>query len=123
MADALKGPAERGLRHIALKARDLAATKRFYIDVLGLEVAFRHRGMLFLSTPGSGDLLNFVATRQRFEPAAGGLDHFGLHVPPREWRGLLARLRKAGIAICGRRGRAAVYVADPDGYVVELYRD
>ena len=123
MADAPKGPAERGLRHIALKARDLSATKRFYMDVLGLEVAYRHHGMLFLSTPGGGDLFNFVATRQRFEVAAGGLDHFGLHVPPREWRGLLARLRKAGIAIRGRRGRAAIYVKDPNGYVVELYRD
>lgn len=123
MADATKSPAARGLRHIALKARDLAATKRFYMDVLGLEVAFRQHGMLFLSTPGSGDLLNFIASRQRFEVAKGGFDHFGIHVPPREWRGLLARLRKGGVSIRGRRGRAAVYVKDPDGYVLELYRD
>ena len=30
-----------GLRHISLKTRDLEKTERFYIDVLGLEVAFR----------------------------------------------------------------------------------
>src|SRR5438876_1188019 len=72
---------DRGLRHIALKTRDLGRTARFYLDVLGLRTAFPHEGMLFLETPGGRDLLNFVATRRTFDPAAGGLDHFGLHFP------------------------------------------
>ena len=67
------------LRHLALKTRDLAGTARFYIDVLGLKPAFPHTGMLFLETPGGEDLLNFVGTRARFDPSAGGFDHFGLH--------------------------------------------
>ncbi len=114
----------RGLRHLALKTRDLAATERFYVEVLGLRVAFPHRGMLFLETPGSGgDLLNFVETRRAFDPEAGGLDHFGLRVRAAEWRGLLARLEAAGVRIRGRRGRSAVYIRDPNGYTVELYRD
>jgi catechol 2,3-dioxygenase-like lactoylglutathione lyase family enzyme len=114
----------RGLRHLALKTRDLAATERFYVEVLGRRVAFPHRGMLFLETPGgAGDLLNFVQTRRRFDPEAGGLDHFGLQVPRGEWSGLLARLRAAGVRIRGRRGRSAVYIRDPNGYTIELYRD
>ena len=111
------------LRHIALKSRDLAATERFYVDVLGLEVAFPHPGMLFLQTPGSDDLLNFVATRGKVDPDAGGFDHFGIHVAPTRWRAVQERLRKARVRIRGRRGRSAVYVEDPNGYTVELYRD
>ncbi|MBI1777449.1 MAG: VOC family protein [Proteobacteria bacterium] len=114
---------ERGLRHLALKTRSLALSKRFYVDGLGLEVAFTHRGMLFLKTPGGEDLLNFMATREPFDPEAGGFDHFGLRVPAPEWISLMARLKRKGIAIAGRRGLCAVYLTDPNGYTVELYRD
>ena len=113
----------RGLRHIALRTRDLRATERFWLDVLGLRVAFPHEGMLFLESPGGGDLLNFVGTRRAFDPRAGGLDHLGLRVPPADWRGAMARLRRARVRVDGRRGRDAVYFRDPNGYTVELYRD
>jgi catechol 2,3-dioxygenase-like lactoylglutathione lyase family enzyme len=113
----------RGLRHLALKSRDLAETERFYTGVLGFEVAFTHRGMTFLRSPGGDDLLNFVRVRGRFDPEAGGLEHFGIRVPRPQWRTLLASLDRAGVAIRGRRGRSAVYVRDPNGYTVELYCD
>lgn len=112
-----------GLRHLALRTRDLAATERFYREVLGLEIAFPHRGMLFLRTPGGDDLLNFVETRRPFDPAAGGLDHFGLRVPRARWAAVRARLRRASVRIRGRRGRVAVYIEDPNGYTIELYAD
>jgi catechol 2,3-dioxygenase-like lactoylglutathione lyase family enzyme len=35
----------------------------------------------------------------------------------------MSRLEQAGVRIAGRRGRDAVYVRDPNGYTVELYRD
>jgi catechol 2,3-dioxygenase-like lactoylglutathione lyase family enzyme len=110
-----------GLRHLALRTRNIEKTRRFYVETLGLEEAFEHPGMIFLATPGGDDLMNFIATRARILP--GGLDHFGFQVPVRRWRALLARLRRAGVAIRGRRGRSAVYIRDPNGYTVELYRD
>ena len=116
------GPVK-GLRHLALKTRDLGITERFYVDVLGLRVAFPHRGMLFLETPGGDDLINFVHTRKAFDAASGGFDHFGLHVPRADWKSLTDRLREAKVPITGRRGRSAVYVEDPNGYTVELYCD
>lgn len=111
------------LRHVALRTRDLRATERFYVDVLGLKIAFPHEGMLFLRTPADDGLLNFVETRQAFDPAAGGFDHFGLHVPRRRWLRVKGALKRAGVRIQGRRGRDAVYVEDPNGYTVELYCD
>jgi len=113
----------RGLRHLALKTRDLERTERFYIDILGLKPAFPHDGMLFLETPGGRDLLNFVGTRARFDPAGGGFDHFGLHCPRAEWRKVCARVKRAGVRVRGRRTGAAIYIEDPNGYTVELYGD
>ena len=113
----------RGLRHLALRTRDLRGTERLYTEVLGLRQAFTHRGMLFLETPGGRDLLNFKATRRKLNPAAGGLDHFGLHIPRPEWKRVCARIERAGVTIRGRRGRTAIYIEDPNGYTVELYCD
>jgi catechol 2,3-dioxygenase-like lactoylglutathione lyase family enzyme len=113
----------RGLRHIALRARDLVRTERFYIDVLGLRRAFEHDGMIFLETPGGEDLINFVGTRAAVDPRRGGLDHFGLHFPRAEWKKLCSRVRQARVEITGRRDGTAIYVEDPNGYTVELYCD
>lgn len=112
-----------GLRHVALKTRDLPRTERFYVDVLGLRIAFPHRGMIFLETPGGRDLLNFVETRRKFDPAAGGLDHFGLHFSRARWKKVCARVKRAGVKARGRRGSTAIYIEDPNGYTVELYCD
>ena len=111
------------LRHLALKTRDLAATRRFYIDVLGLREAYPYPGMLFLETPGGGDLLNFVRVRRRINPRAGGLDHFGLYVAPKRLPMLARRVKASGAKVVGRRGRRSIYVKDPNGYTVELYAD
>jgi len=111
------------LRHLALKSRDLGATERFYVDLLGLEIAFPHKGMLFLQTPGGDDLLNFVAVRGTVDPAGGGFDHFGIHLSRPRWRKVCARLKAEGVRLRGRRGRSAIYIEDPNGYTVELYCD
>ena len=71
---------KRGLSHIALKTRDLKKTEEFYLKVLDLKVAFRHPpSMIFLTTPGSGDLLNFVKTSKR-SSGNQGLEHIGFKV-------------------------------------------
>ena len=117
------GRMDRGLRHIALKTRDVRQTERFYLDVLGCRIAFRVRGMTFLETPGGHDLLNFVKTQRRFAPSAGGLEHFGLYFPRPDWKRVCQRIKQAGVNIRGRRGSSAIYVEDPNGYTVELYCD
>ncbi len=111
------------LRHVALKTRDLEGTRRFYLEILGFREAFAHPGMLFLETAGGRDLLNFIGVSTRVDPRAGGLDHFGLHVTPGRFAALRRRLKAAGVKVVGRRGRASIYIKDPNGYTVELYVD
>jgi len=112
-----------GLRHLSLKTRDLKGTEEFYTSLLGLEVAFRHRGMIFLKTPGGEDLLDFCQVPERFDPAAGGLDHFGIHVDRKRFRALKEQLKAEGVELTGRRGQWGVYFRDPNGYTVEVYAD
>ena len=115
--------AKKGLSHIALKVRDLKKTEDFYVDVLGLKVAFRHPpSMIFLTTPGSGDLLNFVTTAQRSR-ANQGLEHLGFKVSQAELKKLEAKFEKLAIKIDGRRGKTAFYITDPNGYQLEYYCD
>ena len=115
--------AKKGLSHIALKAQDLKETEDFYVGVLGLKVAFRHPPkMLFLTTPGSGDLLNFVQDSRR---ASGrqGLEHLGFRVTAATLKSMESTLKKNRIAIEGRRGKSAFYISDPNGYQLEFYCD
>lgn len=115
--------AKRGLSHIALKTRDLKKTEDFYLKLLGLKVAFRHPpSMIFLTTPGSGDLLNFVKTSKR-SSGNQGLEHIGFKVSAAALRRMERKLDEQGIAIEGRRGDSAFYITDPNGYQIEYYCD
>lgn len=115
--------AVRGLNHVALKCRDLEQTERFYTQVLGLKVASRHPPkMLFLNTPGSTDLINFVKSAKR-PSGTQALDHIGFKVTPAALRKTERTLKAHGIKIAGRRGKTAIYFADPNGYQIEYYCD
>ncbi len=112
-----------GLLHIALKTRNLKLTEKFYTEVLGLKVAFRvSPNMVFLRTPGSRDLVNFVKTTARLA-RNGGLDHFGFKTTTLRLNRLEKKLKENGVAIAGRRGKHAIYFRDPNGYSIECYCD
>jgi catechol 2,3-dioxygenase-like lactoylglutathione lyase family enzyme len=115
--------AQKGLSHIALKTSDLKKTEAFYINLLGFKVAFRHPpNMLFLTTPGSTDLVNFVKSARR---ASGnqGLEHIGFKVTAAGLRRLEKTLKANNVGIDGRRGKEAIYFSDPNGYQIEYYCD
>jgi catechol 2,3-dioxygenase-like lactoylglutathione lyase family enzyme len=115
--------AAKGLSHIALKARDLKKTEEFYTEVLGLKIAFRHPpNMLFLTTPGTGDLINFVKSSAR-RSGTQSLEHIGFKVTAAGLRKTEKTLKMHGIEIDGRRGKTAIYFTDPNGYQLEYYCD
>jgi glyoxalase/bleomycin resistance protein/dioxygenase superfamily protein len=47
----------RGVRHIHILVRDLERSLRFYRDVFGVEELFREDELVFVTTPGSNDLI------------------------------------------------------------------
>jgi catechol 2,3-dioxygenase-like lactoylglutathione lyase family enzyme len=118
-----KAMAQKGLSHIALKTRDLKKTEAFYTGVLGLKVAFRHPpDMLFLTTPGSGDLINFVKSAKK-SSGTQGLEHIGFKVTAAGLKRLKRTLKENHVKIEGRRGKEAIYFSDPNGYRIEYYCD
>ena len=117
-----------GLTHIHLVVRDMERSLRFYRSVFGMEEQFRvGPHMVFLSTPGSRDLitLNQDEAEQAKAGDGGGIAHFGFNLlRGADIGAAVTEVEQAGGKLL-RRGEHApgvpfVYVADPDGYVIEL---
>jgi len=117
-----------GLTHIHLVVRDLERSLRFYQNVFGMEERFRDGPkMVFLNTPGSADLITLNE-----DPAAahvagqnGGVAHFGFRLAdPATLDAAIAEVERAGGRLVERGKHSGsmpfAYVADPDGYVIEL---
>lgn len=117
-----------GLTHIHLVVRDLARSLRFYQGVFGMEERFRDGPrMVFLSTPGSQDLitLNEDPAEARLAGVNGGIAHFGFRREQgADLDAAIAEVEAAGGKLIRRGehgpGLPFAYVEDPDGYVIEL---
>jgi catechol 2,3-dioxygenase len=118
--------------HVHLKVADLERAIAFYRDVLGFEVTQRMGGSAaFLGASGYHHHigLNTWESRGGQPPAAGttGLYHVAILYPDRA--ALAAAVRRvlaAGVELEGASDHGvseAIYLRDPDGNGVELYRD
>ena len=118
--------------HVHLTVSDLDRALQFYRDVLGFDVTSRYgRDAVFLSAGGYHHHigLNTWAGRGAPPPPRGttGLYHFAILYPDRKALATaVRRVLEAGIALEGAADHGvseAVYLRDPDGNGVELYRD
>jgi len=118
--------------HVHLKVSDLDRAIAFYANVLGFEVQQRYGpGAAFLSAGGYHHHLGLNTWDSRGAGPAPkghpGLYHTAFLYPDRAQLGdALRRVLAAGIAIEGAADHGvseAIYISDPDGNGVELYRD
>ncbi|QDY69674.1 VOC family protein [Qingshengfaniella alkalisoli] len=118
--------------HVHLKVADLDRSVAFYRDVLGFEVQqYYGRRAAFLSAGGYHHHigLNTWESANGTPPPHGhtGLFHAAILYPDRASLGdALHRLTQAGIALDGAADHGvseAIYLRDPDGNGLELYRD
>ncbi len=127
-------PAPPGLRvgHVHLKVADLDRALRFWRDVIGLEEQQRMGGRaVFLSAGGYHHhvALNTWESAGGSPPPPGstGLYHVALLYPDRpSLAAALRRVLDAGVELEGASDHGvseALYLRDPDGNGVELYRD
>jgi catechol 2,3-dioxygenase-like lactoylglutathione lyase family enzyme len=123
----MERPTHAGLRHLALNVRDLAAMRRFYVDLLGFAVEWEpDPDNVYLSSgidnlalhraPGGGDGASGVAA----------LDHLGVIVRTADdvdrWG---AFLESRGVTLDAkpkthRDGARSCYFSDPDGNKVQI---
>ena len=112
------------LLHAAINVSDLAAAEQFYGDVLGLDKVERS-----LSFPGAWYQLGsfqihlIEAARDYTYPSPeekwGRRAHLAFAIS--DLAAVKQRLTNAGIAIQpSSSGRAAIFIHDPDGHIIEL---
>ena len=125
-------PAPTRIGHVHLKVADLDRAIAFYGGVLGFEVTQRYGPQAaFLSAGGYHHHIGLntweSAGGSRPAPGTTGLYHTAILFPDRASLGAaVARVLDAGIALTGAADHGvseAVYLDDPDGNGVELYRD
>ena len=118
--------------HVHLKVADLERSLGFYRDVLGFTVTQRHgEQAVFLSAGGYHHHLGLntweSAGGSRPAPGTTGLYHVAFLYPNRaELADALQRVLRAGLRLDGAADHGvseALYLRDPDGNGVELYRD
>lgn len=118
--------------HVHLRVADLERSIAFYSGVLGLDVMQRFSsGAAFLSMDGYHHHLglNTWDSLGGTRPAKGhtGLYHTAFLYPSRAaLAAVVARVLAAGYRLTGKADHGvseAVYLDDPDGNGVELYRD
>jgi catechol 2,3-dioxygenase len=130
----MSAPLHPGVRigHVHLKVADLERSLAFYCGVLGFQLMQRYgRQAAFVSAGGYHHHLglNTWESAGGPPPARGttGLYHVAILYPSRtELADALKRLVSAGVALDGASDHGvseALYLRDPDGNGIELYRD
>ena len=117
--------------HVHLKVADLERALAFYCGVLGFEVTPRLPAAAFVSAGGYHHHIGLNTWESRGgsppPPGSTGLYHVAILYPTRAaLADALRRLGKAGIRLDGASDHGvseALYLHDPDGNGVELYRD
>jgi len=118
--------------HVHLKVADLERAIAFYSGVLGLEVTQRMgRHAAFLSAGGYHHHLGLNTWESEGgsppPPGSTGLYHTAIRYPDRATLAdALRRVLDAGIPLQGAADHGvseSIYLRDPDGNGVELYRD
>jgi catechol 2,3-dioxygenase len=118
--------------HVHLKVADLDRSLDFWCGVIGFELQQRWGDQAaFVSAGGYHHHLGLNTWESKGgsppPPGATGLYHVAVRFPDRRTLGgALRRVLEAGVPLQGASDHGvseAIYLADPDGNGVELYRD
>ncbi len=121
-------PDETAIGEVALRVADLERSVRFYSGPFGLEVLDRRDGSAVLGADERPLLRLIEKPNARPKPhSATGLYHFAVLLPDRAALGqLFLNLVKYGVPVEGAADHLvseAIYLRDPDGNGIEIYRD
>ena len=112
---------------VGLSVADLARSLEFYRRAIGMEVLEQSDGAAALGVGGRRLLALEERRGAKRDPEAADLYHFALLLPSRAALGRqLQHLLEAEVALTGAADHhvsEALYLDDPDGHGIELYRD
>jgi catechol 2,3-dioxygenase-like lactoylglutathione lyase family enzyme len=117
----------KGMRHIALRVKDIKRSKAFYQEIFGMEVVWEPDPQnVYLSSGCDNLALHELPQGTEPSPAGQTLDHLGFAVESvARVRELEQEFRAKQIPIVHpfkthRDGSASFYCADPDGIVIQM---
>ncbi len=117
----------RGMIHIHLVVSDLDRSQNFYQQAFGLKEILRNddEHMVFLQTPGTGEVVTLREEQSDRVGVCGGIDHFGFPlVDANDLDDAIREVEAAGGSLIEREtiggGLPTAFVADPDGYRIQL---
>lgn len=114
-----------GLTHISLAVRDPERSLKFYTEVFGVKEYFRDDSSIQAVGPSGKEILAFEHDPEH-AGLSGGIRHFGFRlVTPDDIDATVSSVEAAGGKLL-RRGEFSpgypyAYVADPDGYEIEIW--
>ena len=115
----------RGLTHLSLSVRDPDRSLAFYKSVFGVKEYYRDSSSIQVLGPGKYDVIAFEKDTKK-SGKKGGIAHFGFRlIQPGDIESAVNEVKKAGGKILEQGefspGFPYAYIADPDGYVIEIW--
>lgn len=113
-----------GLNHLALPVRDPERSAAFYSELFNMDVTFSSPDVAFVKTPGARDM---IALSRSDAEIASSRDtfHFGFWVDPEQFDAALRTIEERQVTKVSEPGKREigryVFIADPDGYTVEIF--
>lgn len=113
-----------GLNHISLSVENLEVSLAFYTALLGVREYFRDENSIQVLGPGRHDVLVFE--RRPDHGVVAGINHFGFRLTSPDDIGEAIETAKSAGGTVLRHGEHCpgepfVYLADPDGYEIEIW--
>ena len=110
-----------GIDHTVLHVKDLARSRKFYLDVLGMEVNHEDAVHAFLWC-GNGQMVALFEVPAGTEVKPGDdLNHMALRTEAGGYEEIKAYLERNGATVTGRPGEdRCIYFDDPDGHRLQL---
>ncbi len=119
-------PPTKGIRHVALLVRDMAAMERFYVDALGYAEEWRPSERELYLTRGADNLALHAVEARADAARESRLDHFGLLMArPDDVDAWAVWLEARGVALdtrprTHRDGARSFYARDPEGNRIQF---
>ena len=109
-----------GIDHVVFHVKDLARSKKFYIDFLGMDIDHESDWQCFLKC-GRQSVALFEVEDGEEVHAGSEVNHMALRLASGELAHAKATLENAGIKVNGRPGDpTCIYFSDPDGHRLQL---
>jgi len=109
-----------GIDHVVFHVKDLARSRKFYVDFLGMEVDHERSWQCFLKCGKQGVALFQVDGGQDIH-GGSEVNHMALKLDTGDYERVKTTLENAGIEVYGRKGDPdCIYFHDPDGHRLQL---